>query len=302
MKGIEAQTTQTRGFFKRLLRTLFVVLLLGPFLGPLFTPHLGGAPLYSQVADDVAEDGAEKPAADSSAVPNGEQGEAQGPEPEETRSEFEILLDRELEGRDAPEPEPQPTSWGAQIVKTLVVLLVIILFFYSLWKFTDFRKRFPNASSEVVRTLHSYPLTPDKSIQIVELGNKLLVLGVSDAGIQLVTEFTEKAAIDRIKLDCDKDNDNEKPDFWVELSKTISKSVKDAVSGGGGKGEGFTDFLQGQRQGKSQGKRKGQKRGQSDVQNGALPNWDKLRRGAKENLDKIKSGKDIFKNMQGYDE
>ncbi len=191
------------------------------------------------------------------------------------RSEFEILLDQELEGRTPAPAQPEATSWPEQILKTAVVLLVMIALFYGFWKLNLFRRQFPGQSSEVFRTLHQAPLSPGKSLQIVELGNRLLVLGISDAGIQLVTEFTEKAAIDRIKLECDRDNDRDKPDFWIELSKSISTTISGALGG--------------EKTGAGQP-------GQSGRQEKSKPPWEKLRSGAKKNMDKIRTDKDFFRD------
>ena len=54
--------------------------------------------------------------------------------------------------------------------------------------------------SEVITVLATYPLAANRIIQVVDIGGQVLVLGVSDSSINLITELKDKEAIDRIRL------------------------------------------------------------------------------------------------------
>ena len=74
------------------------------------------------------------------------------------------------------------------------------------------------------------PLTHNKTIKLLLLNNKILVLGLSDAGIQLITEISDPTAINQIILDCEKDAKIEHPDFLIELSKAVKNKMSTVIN------------------------------------------------------------------------
>ena len=143
--------------------------------------------------------------------------------------DFNSILQRELETTPAQKAKPiqERPSWAWQFIKTLFVLSILILIFWGVWKIYFFKKNLPLRSSRVLNILYEYDLLSNKKLQILELGNRLLVLGLSDSGIQLITEISDKDSIEKIKLNCEKENSTEKPDFLLELTNVI----KDKISG-----------------------------------------------------------------------
>ncbi|MES0489688.1 MAG: flagellar biosynthetic protein FliO [Leptospirales bacterium] len=144
-------------------------------------------------------------------------------------AEDELFKQLDEEMKKAPTAEPEivkPPSWGVQILKMIIVLAMMFGVFYLIWKFFIYKKKFQSEAAEVMRVIHTQSVSPGKSIQIMELSNRLLVIGNSDAGLQLITEIKDKPSIDQIKLDSENENSMEKRDFWVELSKTIAERVR----------------------------------------------------------------------------
>jgi len=121
-------------------------------------------------------------------------------------------------------------SWAYRILKTTVILALMIGVFLVGWKFLVFKKGFNPGGSEVIKTLYQHNMGPGKSLQIIEMGGRLLIMGLSDAGLQLITEITDKSTIEKIKMDCDKDSEKERPDFWIELSKSMANKMKSTMS------------------------------------------------------------------------
>jgi len=165
---------------------------------------------------------AENPVVQQAIVP--EEKAESNPEP---ASEFEKILDKELEGGQKPEiKNDAPVNWFYQILKTIIGLGLIVGTIYLLRQYMVFKNKFTVTDSKIIKVLHEYPVASGKKLQIIEIGNKLLLLGISDAGIQLISEFKEKVSIDQIKLDMDTEGKTENQDYWVEISKIISDKIK----------------------------------------------------------------------------
>ncbi len=152
-------------------------------------------------------------------------------ESKEATDSFEKLLQRELDGVDTTQQE-QP-SWAWQVFKTTFVLGLLIAVFYFLYRIYVFKQKLPGIRATALKLHYEFPLAQGKSLQIVELGNRLLVLGLSESGVNLLTEITDRAQIEKIILDCEKDNSQEKPDFFMELSRALSRKTADLFKGGG---------------------------------------------------------------------
>ena len=136
-----------------------------------------------------------------------------------------------------------------------------------------FRKGFNPGGSEVINTLYQHSLGPGKSLQILEMGGRLLVMGLSDAGLQLISEITDRSTIEKIKMDCDKDSEQEKPDFWIELSKSMTNKMKSAMSNN---------------------RNSSDRKRFEDFENKEEQPWENTRARSKETLSKIKESRDLF--------
>lgn len=150
----------------------------------------------------------------------------------EKPSEFEQLLDKELGiATDKPEVKKDETSnWFFQIVKTIFGLAVVIGIILLLQKFLRYKSRFVAPKNEIIKTWHEYSIESGKKMRIIEIGNRFLLIGISDAGIQLITEFKEQVHIDQIKLTCESFGATEQPDMWLDLTNLITNKVQDLFS------------------------------------------------------------------------
>jgi len=91
-------------------------------------------------------------------------------------------------------------SYPMLVLRTIAVLAVIIVGIYLVFRFLV-KKRHPFIrESEVIKVLAQFPIAANKSIQIVEIAGKMLVLGISESNINLITTIEEKETIDRIRL------------------------------------------------------------------------------------------------------
>lgn len=183
-------------------------------------------PVYSAYAQTAEKPQSTAGNPGSAEKPSAEKAEkaSEAEKKENEQATFEQLLKEELEGNPVADETERP-SWGMQFFKTTVVLIIMLGLFYGGYRLYMFRKKMPGPQSSVVNVLLDFPLGTDNRLQIVEMANRLLVLGVSSAGVNLITEIREPEDIDQIKIASQKDSEHERPDFFLELSRAIRDRV-----------------------------------------------------------------------------
>ncbi len=151
---------------------------------------------------------------------------AQAPAKAETLDDFDRQLQRELDatpGRPANGGEQPSLVW--QFVRTLLTLGFLLAIFYGIFRLYKFKRELPQQSFSAITSLYDFPLGPNQRLQILEIAGRLMILGVSENSIQLISEVTDKYTIDRIKLDCAEDNKAPRADFVTELSRVIKTNL-----------------------------------------------------------------------------
>lgn len=147
----------------------------------------------------------------------------------ETLQDFEKQLQKELDGTpDRPANGAEPSVvW--QFIRTLITLAVLLGIFYGIFRIYKFKRELPQQTFSAMQTIYEYPLSQGNTqrLQIVEVAGRLMILGVSENSVNLVSEITDKYAIDRIKLDCAADASEATPDFLSELSRAIKINLKE---------------------------------------------------------------------------
>lgn len=114
-----------------------------------------------------------------------------------------------------------------QFVRTLFTLAVLLGIFYAIFRLYRFRRSLPEHNLTAITKIYEYPLGANQRLQILEIAGRLLILGISENAIQLISEVTDKYTIDRIKLDCAEDNKKPPVDFLTELSRAIKTDLRE---------------------------------------------------------------------------
>ncbi len=168
--------------FRNLSRPFFM-LCSGLFFASLFFP----AYLFAQ---DVKSDEAGTPA-------GGEAGQQ-----ETAGRDTEEAPDAEPPSYEYKEPDfgENRVSYPFLILRTLAVLGVIIVGIYLLFRLLLKNRNKIVTDSEIVKVLATYPLAANRVIQVVDIAGQVLILGVSDSSINLITEISDKEVIDRLRL------------------------------------------------------------------------------------------------------
>lgn len=96
-------------------------------------------------------------------------------------------------------PEEERPSFLGTLVRFLLMFGLMIGMFYGVTRYLK-SKTIVGGSGDLATTLGTVPLAPGKHLQIVDLAGKILVLGVSNAGVQLVSEINDARTADRIRV------------------------------------------------------------------------------------------------------
>lgn len=182
---------------------------------------------------------------------------------------FEKLLEDELnrETNAVNTVESTSPNWGFQILKTIIGLGFIIFVIFLFKKYMIFKSSFGTPQTDIIKTLHEYPVGTGKKMQLIEVGNKILLIGVSDAGLQLISEFKEKASIDQIKMSIESQPAVEARDLWIEASKIISNKIQTILKG---------------------------KKNFSNYENLNSGNWRDIQNNARNKIDELREKKKVF--------
>lgn len=116
-------------------------------------------------------------------------------------------------------------SFLAVIVKTIFTLIIIGLLIIGLLKFFFKDKASLFSGVKCINTLATHPLSPNKYIQIVEINNRIIILGITDSNINLLTEITDKDDIDLIKLQCSSEPQSISLSFIEHLTGSVKKML-----------------------------------------------------------------------------
>jgi flagellar protein FliO/FliZ len=148
-------------------------------------------------------------------------------------ADFEKQLQRELEGSpDLPRTAADQPSVIWQFFRTLLTLAFLLGIFYAIFRLYKFKRDLPTQNLTAVSSIYEFPLGTNQKLQIVELAGRIMVLGVTENSIQLISEITDKYTIDRIKLDCAEDQQQPRADFLTELSRSIKTNLTDRFGKG----------------------------------------------------------------------
>lgn len=97
-----------------------------------------------------------------------------------------------------PQVDEPSALW--MFIKMIFVLGIFGGGFYYFWRFITKKSGIGLFGGEAIKVLSVAPLGQNKYLQVVDLAGKVLVIGVSDSAISLISEITEKDQIDRIRI------------------------------------------------------------------------------------------------------
>jgi flagellar biogenesis protein FliO len=120
-------------------------------------------------------------------------------------------------------------SYTMLILRTIGIMGALLIGLYLVYRLLIKKRSRIVTDSEIIRVLATYPLAGNRVIQIMDIAGEILVLGVSDANINLISKVEDRETIDRIKLLSNRENPG---------ATTFKDQLLNLI---GGKGLGRTD-------------------------------------------------------------
>lgn len=111
----------------------------------------------------------------------------------------EGVLSKDFTDEDfEPRLEEESAVW--MFFKMIIILGLFGAGFYYFYRFVSRKTGVGIFGGDAIRVLSAVPLGQNKYLQVVDLAGKVLVIGVSDNAINLISEITDKDQIDRIRI------------------------------------------------------------------------------------------------------
>jgi flagellar protein FliO/FliZ len=137
------------------------------------------------------------------------------------------VLSRDYKDEDF-KPKVQEESYVWMVIKTIFIMGLMVGGFYYFFKFVTKKAGIQLLGHDVIQILSMVPVGPGKHLQVIDLAGKILVIGVADQSINLITEITEQEVIDRIRLLSSSTSPAKESGFQEFLLKSVNV-IKDRV-------------------------------------------------------------------------
>ena len=131
-----------------------------------------------------------------------------------------------LAGYEDVEPQPTGVSWWSTVAYVLSLLAVFAIVFLMAYIATKFLGGRFNAriSGQGGRVLENLPLGPNRSVCIVDMADRVFLLGVTDQSITLLSEILDPEEIERLRK-----TSRDSSDVFSEEFSSLS-SIMDKLS------------------------------------------------------------------------
>jgi flagellar biogenesis protein FliO len=156
--------------------------------------------------------------------------ETQSPEAPETAPAYDYT---------APDFGENRASYPFLVLRTLAVLAVLVIVIYLVFRVFLRNRHKIVTSTEVIKVLATYPLAGNKTIQIMQIADKVLILGITDSNINLISTLEDKETIDKIKLESSKETRG-----FQSFKDQLIKLISGKAFGGQGQISYFNEFKQ----------------------------------------------------------
>jgi len=97
-----------------------------------------------------------------------------------------------------PQVEEESSVW--MFIKMILVLGIFAGGFYYFYRFVTKKAGISIFGGEAIKVLSVVPLGQNKFLQLIDVAGKVMVIGVSDNNISMLSEINEKDQIDRIRI------------------------------------------------------------------------------------------------------
>ncbi len=150
-------------------------------------------------------------------------------------------------------PKVEEESYAWMIIRTIIIMGLLIGGFYYFFRFVTKKTGIQLRGEDVVNILSIVPIGQNKYLQVIDLAGKLLVLGITDNNITLISEITDRDEIDRIRILSARTPVGDEGGFQDYLARQLGRVIERFQTGKRGGRMGFhesgvdIDYLKKQR-------------------------------------------------------
>lgn len=113
--------------------------------------------------------------------------------------------------------QAEDTSFLSVVFRFVAILAVMLGGFYMFARYTRGRRGLSGTGGDLVQVVASVPLIQGKFLQVVDMAGRLLVLGVSDQSVTLLSEVSDARTADRIRV-------------WQSQNRSVPEAARGALS------------------------------------------------------------------------
>jgi flagellar protein FliO/FliZ len=126
--------------------------------------------------------------------------------PERTASErtaideSTLVLGEEAAPSEAPEGAALSVFGVWDFLRMVLVLAIVVGLIYGIFHFIKKAASPRDGGVRFIRVLETRPLTGNRHLHLVEVGNAVLLVGSAETGVRLVSEISDRQTLDDIRL------------------------------------------------------------------------------------------------------
>lgn len=124
-----------------------------------------------------------------------------------------------------PEVEDMPNATWL-LVKTILILSLFVAGFIFVFRFVVKKSRNVIIGQDLIQVISNVPISQGKFLQIVDIAGSIYVLGVSDQNISMITEISDQAILNRLKVEGSKILHNKEKVNFLDLVNRFLGSGK----------------------------------------------------------------------------
>lgn len=107
-----------------------------------------------------------------------------------------------------------PMSLSGLFFKTVLALVFILALIFAASRFYNRSRKILGGKEGVIRQLYVHPLGTNRYLLLIETGGKILLLGVTENSINLLTEFADSERVNAVKLELSERTDGRFGDLF----------------------------------------------------------------------------------------
>lgn len=141
------------------------------------------------------------------------------------QSESDFLIES-----DVPSVEENLSSQSSSgigvFIRMIVVLIIVVALIYAVFWFIKRKTNVKQSDDKFLRKVSHIDISAGKSVVVVTLIDKAYLLGVSDSGINLISEIDDKELIQAMNLQADKEQNTKKAINFAEVLEMFTAKNK----------------------------------------------------------------------------